>query len=88
MQKALVRRWCIMHHRHMRTHSEIATAAGAERLERVTGASIHTCRSWMRRGRITPEHWAALAKDGIATLEELAQAAAINPRKAPVQAAA
>ena len=73
-----------MHHSLMRTHSEIATSAGAERLERATGASIHTCRSWMRRGRITPEHWAALAKDGVATLEELAEAAAANPRKTPI----
>lgn len=38
----------------------------------------------MRRGRITPEHWAALAKDGVATLEELAEAAAANPRKTPI----
>jgi hypothetical protein len=72
-----------MHYAGMRTHSDIAKTAGDKRLQEETGASIHTVRSWMLRGRITPEHWAALAQAGIATLEELAAAAAANPRKAP-----
>lgn len=75
-----------MHHWGMRTHSEIAAGAVmAERLTAVTGASVHTCRSWAQRNRIPSEHWAAIAAAGIASLEELASAAASNPRRAPDQ---
>jgi hypothetical protein len=67
----------------MRTHSKIAKEAGAEKLESITGASIHTCRSWVQRNRIPPEYWQALSDEKIASLEELAAGAAAKPRARP-----
>lgn len=79
-----------MHSHRMRTHAEIVSAIGAERLAEMRGVSIHTARSWAQRDGIPAEHWAALATAELATLEELAKAAAANPRKRPepTQAAA
>lgn len=61
----------------MRTHAEIV--AGAGRPEDVAlrrGVSVHTVRSWMQRDSIPAEHWAGFAGEGLASLEELALAAA------------
>jgi hypothetical protein len=60
----------------MRNHSDIVRAAGAERLALLRRVSIHTVRSWGARNRIPAEQWAALARAGHASLEELAHAAA------------
>lgn len=73
-----------MHYARMRTHTEIASGPGmAERLSVLTGQSIHTCRSWAQRDSIPGKFWAKIARDNIASLEELALAAAQNPDHAP-----
>ena len=60
----------------MRSHDQIVREAKPERLVELTGVSIHTARSWIQRNSIPAEHWAAVAGEGIATLDELAAAAA------------
>lgn len=66
-----------MHYSVMHTHSQIVKRAGAaDDVARARGVSVHTVRSWIKRNSIPAEHWAAFARDGIATLDELAQAAA------------
>ena len=61
----------------MRTHSQIVKAAGtAEAVAEQRGVSVHTVRSWMQRDSIPAEHWAAFARNGWASLDELALAAA------------
>lgn len=61
----------------MRTHSQIVAAAGRpEEVALRRSVSVHTVRSWAQRDSIPGEHWAGFAKDGVATLEELAVAAA------------
>lgn len=73
----------------MRTHSEIVNAAGADRLATLRRVSLHTARSWAQRDSIPAEHWSDIVKADLASLEELADAAALKPRKpADVQAAA
>jgi uncharacterized protein YjcR len=71
----------------MRTHKEIIRAAGIDTLADHLGVSVHTVRSWAQRGSIPAEYWAAMAKASIATLEELAAAAALK-REASDQEAA
>lgn len=69
-----------MHYCTMQTHSEIVKRAGAaEEVARARGVSVHTVRSWIKRGSIPAEHWAAFAAEGVATLEQLAAAAARRP---------
>jgi len=62
----------------MRTHKDIIQAAGAQSVIDRAGlaVTIHTVRSWQQRGAIPGEYWAALAAAKIATLTELAHAAA------------
>jgi hypothetical protein len=74
----------------MRSHSTIVSAAGAEKIAELRGVSVHTARSWVQRDSIPAEHWRGIADANLATLDELAAAAAARPRKVapPVQAAA
>lgn len=67
-----------MHHVGMRTHRQIIQLAGAATvIERAAlPVSLHTVRSWQQRDAIPGEYWAALAGADIATLPELAHAAA------------
>lgn len=67
----------------MRTHSEIVIAAGADRLAALRSVSLHTARSWAQRDSIPSEHWSSIVRADLATLEELADAAAAKPRKLP-----
>ena len=76
MQKALAMLEFILRYGGMRNHTDIVRAAGVERLALLRRVSIHTARSWAARNRIPAEHWAALARAGHASLEELAQGAA------------
>lgn len=64
----------------MRTHTEIVSAAGADRLATLRSVSLHTARSWAQRDSIPSEHWADIAREQLATLEELAAAAAAKAR--------
>lgn len=68
-----------MHHWLMRTHTQIIAAADCSKLAELSGASIHTVRSWGRRNSIPPEHWSVLIEAELATLEELF--AAVPQRK-------
>lgn len=75
----------------MRTHKMIIAEAGGptavhERLG-LAAHEIHAVRSWSQREKIPPEHWTAFVDAGIATLEELAEAAAAR-RAGPSQVAA
>lgn len=72
----------------MRTHADIVAEIGPDKLADLRGVSIHTARSWAFRDGIPAEHWSALADEKLATLEELATAAAANPRKRPQPARA
>jgi hypothetical protein len=76
MQKALAFAWCILHHAGMKRHAEIVAAAGADKLSALTGVSVHTCRSWGQRDSIPGEYWKTIAGEGLASLDELAAAAA------------
>lgn len=61
----------------MTTHSDIIRRATTPAVIKAVGVvSIHTVRSWIQRNSIPSEHWAALANAGLATLDELAAAAA------------
>lgn len=61
----------------MRTHFQIIEAAGGYRaLAEAIGQPPERARFWRRRKAIPPEQWKAVAEAGIATLEELAEAAA------------
>lgn len=65
----------------MRTHSTIIRDAGGPVavLEVLRLAvSIFTVRSWVHRDSIPGEHWKAFSDAGIASLEELAAAAALK----------
>lgn len=76
MQKALASGLCIMHRLSMGVHRDIVIGAGVERVASVRGLSVHTVRSWAQRDSIPAEHWAWFAGEGLATLEDLARAAA------------
>lgn len=65
-----------MHHCGMRSHSDIVHAIGAQSLASLRGVSLHTARSWAHRDSIPAEHWSSLVREGHASLEELAEAAA------------
>jgi hypothetical protein len=62
----------------MKTHKQIIQAAGAQSvIDRAgLGVTIHTVRSWQQRDGIPAQYWAALDASGIASLAELAAAAA------------
>lgn len=65
-----------MHNGGMRSHSEIIRKADAQAVADLTGASIHTVRSWGQRDSIPSEYWAALIGAGHCTADELIDAAA------------
>ena len=69
------------------TDMVIVGQLGAEKLAALRGVSVHTVRSWGQRGGIPAEHWATLEAERLATLKELAEYAAANPRKRPVELA-
>lgn len=62
----------------MRTHKDIIQSTGAQAVIDRAGlaVTIHTVRSWQQRDGVPGEYWAALDAAGIATLAELAHAAA------------
>ena len=66
----------------MITHSDIIRRAGVEAVRQAVGisVSIHTVRSWIQRGSIPGEYWGAIAGSGLASLTELATAAAARGR--------
>lgn len=67
----------------MATHSDIVKRAGKpEEVAEANKVSVHTVRSWIQRDSIPAEQWAWFAREGHATLEELADIAAARPRKA------
>lgn len=63
----------------MRSHSAIITdAEGPTAFHRkleLGEHQIHAVRSWYQRDSIPPEHWRRISELGLATLEELAEAA-------------
>ena len=66
-----------MHYAGMRNHSDIVRAAGGpEEVALSFGVSRHTVRSWIQRDSIPADQWTAFADRQIASLEELAGAAA------------
>lgn len=72
----------------MRTHAEIVAAAGKpEEVALRRGVSVHTVRSWIQRDSIPADHWAAFAREGHATLDELADAAEARRRSDEAAAA-
>lgn len=61
----------------MVTHSDIVKRAGPDaKIALARKVSIHTVRAWKQRDSIPAEHWAGFVADGIATYDELAEAAA------------
>jgi len=81
MQKALAFNLCILHRQGMRTHFDIIEPSRVDEIALSTGKSVHTVRSWRQRNSIPADVWAKLSEMGIATLEELALAAASTPRE-------
>lgn len=69
-----------MHFAHlltMRTHSEIIeNFGGYNSLAKVMDENTSTVRSWWLRNSIPSEHWQQISDANIASLEELAAAAA------------
>lgn len=71
----------------MRTHLQIIADAGGYRaLADKLGEAPNRARFWERRQSIPPNKWKAVSDAGLATLEELALAAA-TPRQASSEAA-
>lgn len=66
--------------RRMRSHSAVIDHKQVAMLAEQLGVSVHTVRSWKQRDSIPAEYWAALETRGVATLEELAEAAAKRPK--------
>ena len=61
----------------MRTHQDIIDAAGgASVLARAIGADPNTAKAWKRTDSIPAPYWTAISEAKLATLEELATAAA------------
>lgn len=83
MQMALAKMKCILHHTGMRTHASIIKDTSAQTVHDRLGFTdkLHTVRSWQQRDSIPAEFWKAFDDAGLATLDELAKAAA--ERKAP-----
>lgn len=70
-----------MHCVGMRTHKLILKEAGgadAVHAKLTSAPSLHTVRSWLARNSIPAEWWSDLAALEIATLDELASAAALR----------
>ena len=69
----------------MTTHTDIIKRAGtpAAILDKIGSVvSVHTVTSWRQRNSIPAEHWKAFCETGLATLDELANAAAERPARA------
>lgn len=69
----------------MRTHAcIIKDAGGALQLHNRLGLvrKLNTVRSWLQRDSIPAEYWRPIADQGLATLDELATAAAVRTRAA------
>lgn len=67
-------------HEVMLTHTQIIENAGGtdrERAERL-GIKEHQARDWRLRGSIPAEQWLTVVAANLATLEELAAAAAVK----------
>lgn len=60
----------------MRTHADIIRSRPANAVSTALSVSLHTVRSWAQRNSIPAEHWAGIRDLEMATLEELADAAA------------
>ncbi len=62
----------------MRSHRDIIRSAGVQVVHDAVGFAdkMHTVRSWSQRDSIPAEHWQALSEARLASLEELAAAAA------------
>lgn len=70
----------------MRTHRDIIEGAGGpSAIAKATGAEPGTAKQWKRLDSIPAAYWAAIDASGIATLRELAEAAA-NRRGGPITA--
>jgi hypothetical protein len=69
----------------MRTHEQIIAAAnGPSALARIVGVDAGTAKKWRKGDSIPAPYWEAIAEAKIATLEELAAAAATKQRAQPV----
>ena len=76
------------HNGGMRTHIEIIEAVGGYRgLAERLAQPAERIRFWERRKAIPPEQWKACSDAGVATLDELASAAAQKAFGATSQAA-
>lgn len=65
----------------MRSHTDIIAAAGGpSRLARVLKAPPGRAHQWKRLDSIPPRYWPVIAGRGLASLEELAAAAARRSR--------
>ena len=57
------------------THAQIIRSAGKPSdIAELCGVNPMTVHSWVHRNRIPSEYWAVLAREGKATLEQLAAA--------------
>ena len=73
----------------MATFLDIFARVGATEMARRIGFDDpNTVHAWKRTGSIPSPHWKALADAGIATLEELAEAAAARRREREASPAA
>ena len=60
----------------MRTHANIIRSVGQTRLARAMGLPMPTVHAWVTRDSIPGEYWKWFADQGLASLRELAEAAA------------
>ncbi len=68
----------------MRTHLQIIKdAGGPSAIGRIVGAEANTAKQWKRNDSIPAPYWAALADAKVATLDELAKAAATRREGPP-----
>lgn len=70
----------------MRTHEQIITDAnGPSALARIVGVDAGTAKKWRQGDSIPAPYWEAIAEAKIATLDELAAAAATKQRAQSVE---
>ena len=73
----------------MRTHLQILSDAGTDgEIAARLGLKAHQPRDWRIRKSIPADQWIAFSTNGLATLEELAEAAAERKRETASQDAA
>ena len=72
----------------MRSHQQIINDVGPEKIADAFGVSLNTSRSWARRDSIPGDFWMRFTERKWASLTELAEYAAANPRKRPEPARA